>query len=69
MAMLLAALGVLLLIEAFAPFDKGTLGADSVLARGLAGVLIDLVVGVVSSMLAVAGGELLIPALVFVFGR
>ena len=68
MAMLLAALGVLFLIEAFVPFDKGVLGADSVLTRGLAGVLIGLVVGIVSSMLGVAGGELLIPALVFVFG-
>ena len=68
MAMLLAALGVLFLIEAFVPFDKAVLGADSVLTRGLAGVLIGLVVGIVSSMLGVAGGELLIPALVFVFG-
>ena len=68
MAMLLAALGVLLLIEAFVPFDKGALGADSVLVRALVGVMIGLVVGVVSSMLGVAGGELLIPTLVFVFG-
>jgi hypothetical protein len=34
----------------------------------LAGVAIGLGVGVVSSVLGVAGGELLIPALVFVFG-
>jgi uncharacterized protein len=33
MATLLAALGVLFLIEAFVPFDKGALGADSVRRR------------------------------------
>ena len=32
------------------------------------GAVIGLVVGIVSSMLGVAGGELLIPTLVFVFG-
>jgi uncharacterized protein len=68
MATLLAALGLLFLMEAFVPFDKGALGVDSVLGRGLVGVMIGLVVGVVSSMLGVAGGELLIPTLVFVFG-
>jgi uncharacterized membrane protein YfcA len=68
MAALLGALGLLLLVEAFVPFDNAVLGADSVLVRALAGVLIGLVVGVVSSMLGVAGGELLIPALVFIFG-
>ena len=68
MATLLTALGLLLLVEAFVPFDKAVLGADSVLVRGLAGILIGLVVGVVSSMLGVAGGELLIPVLMFVFG-
>ena len=68
MATLLAALGLLLLIEAFVPFEKAVVGTDSVFVRALAGVLIGLVVGLVSSMLGVAGGELLIPALVFIFG-
>ncbi len=67
MAALLAGLGLLLLVESCLPFDKAMLG-DSVFVRALAGVLIGLVVGVISSMLGVAGGELLIPALVFVFG-
>lgn len=67
MAVLLAALGVLLLVEAFVPFDAAALGDDSVFVRAVAGILIGLLVGVVSSMLGVAGGELLIPALVFVF--
>jgi uncharacterized membrane protein YfcA len=67
-AALLSALGVLLLFESIVPFPKATLGADSVLLRALAGIVLGLVVGVVSSMLGVAGGELLIPALVFLFG-
>jgi uncharacterized membrane protein YfcA len=68
MATLLTALGLLLLVEAFVPFDNAALTAESAFVRGLAGVLIGFGVGVVSSMLGVAGGELLIPALVFLFG-
>jgi len=68
MAVLLAALGVLLLVEAFVPFGNAGLFQESPLSRALAGVVLGLGVGVVSSMLGVAGGELLIPALVFVFG-
>jgi uncharacterized membrane protein YfcA len=65
---LLAALGVLLIIEAFVPFERALIVSTSELVRGLAGVGIGLGVGVVSSVLGVAGGELLIPALVFIFG-
>jgi hypothetical protein len=67
-ALLLAALGVLLIAEAFIPFDGALLLPASELVRWLAGVAHGLGVGVVSSMLGVAGGELLIPVLVFVFG-
>jgi len=68
MASLLAALGVLLLVEAFFPFSEAGFSAQSPYLRALAGVFVGLGVGVVSSMLGVAGGELLIPALVFIFG-
>ncbi|HXF66468.1 MAG TPA: sulfite exporter TauE/SafE family protein [Burkholderiales bacterium] len=68
MGALLAALGLLLIIEAFVPFDSAALAAESPVSRGLAGIAIGLGVGIVSSMLGVAGGELLIPALVYVFG-
>ncbi|MBI4194135.1 MAG: sulfite exporter TauE/SafE family protein [Betaproteobacteria bacterium] len=68
MAVLLAALGVLLLAEAFFPFGHTGLAAQSPYLRALAGIFVGLGVGVVSSMLGVAGGELLIPALVFIFG-
>lgn len=67
-AALLAALGLLLLVEAFVPFDDAALITQSPLIRGLAGVMIGLGVGAVSSLLGVAGGELLIPALVYFFG-
>jgi uncharacterized protein len=67
-ALLLAGLGVLLIAEAFIPFEQALILSGSSLVRGLAGVAIGLGVGVVSSVLGVAGGELLIPALVFVFG-
>lgn len=65
---LLAALGVLLMVEAFVPFTQGVVGSQPDLVRGLVGVAIGLGVGVVSSLLGVAGGELLIPSLVFLFG-
>jgi len=68
MAALLAALGALLVIEAFVPVGDAGFSAHSPDFRALAGVLLGLGVGVVSSMLGVAGGELLIPALVFIFG-
>ena len=68
MAAFLAALGVLLLVEAFVPFGSVAPGADAMLVRAFLGVLIGLLVGIVSSMLGVAGGELLIPALMFIFG-
>jgi uncharacterized membrane protein YfcA len=67
-AALLAALGALLLVEAVFPFSDIGFSAHSPLSRALAGLLIGLAVGIVSSLLGVAGGELLIPALVFIFG-
>ncbi len=67
-SVLLAALGVLLLVEAAFPFGQAAIVSESGLVRGLAGAAIGLGVGLVSSMLGVAGGELLIPALVFLFG-
>ncbi len=68
MAALLTMLGVLLLVEAFVPFGNAALAGTSPVTRAAAGALVGLAVGIVSSMLGVAGGELLIPALVFLFG-
>ena len=68
MAVMLAALGVLLLVEAFIPLGSGILAQESAGLRMTVAIALGLIVGIVSSMLGVAGGELLIPALLFVFG-
>jgi uncharacterized membrane protein YfcA len=54
--------------RAFIPFGNALLATEAVFIRALAGLLVGLSVGVVSSTLGVAGGELLIPALIFLFG-
>lgn len=65
---LLIAIGTALIIEGFLPQE--TLGF---LPTGLpwrvgAGILFGLAIGLVSSLLGVAGGELIIPTLIFAFG-
>lgn len=67
-AALLGALGMLMLLEAVVPFGGSGLAGEAVMPRAAIGAGLGLLVGLVSSMLGVAGGELLIPALVFVFG-
>lgn len=67
-ALLLAALGVLMLAEAAYEFQRLELVPDGALSHVAAGVLCGLLIGLISSILGVAGGELLIPALVFLFG-
>ncbi|MBL8687978.1 MAG: sulfite exporter TauE/SafE family protein [Rhodospirillaceae bacterium] len=67
-AALLAGLGLLLLAEAIWPFQgQGLIPADTLLAFAT-GVTLGLGIGLVSSLLGVAGGELLIPTMMFVFG-
>lgn len=67
-ALLLAALGVLLLAEVIWPFQgHGLIPADTLLAF-VTGAGLGLGIGLVSSLLGVAGGELLIPTMMFVFG-
>jgi uncharacterized membrane protein YfcA len=67
-AILLGILGLLLMTEALLPFQSGDLLPASPAAHLAAGMAIGIGVGLVSSMLGVAGGELLIPALVLIFG-
>jgi uncharacterized membrane protein YfcA len=67
-AVLLAAIGLLLWIEALLPFsDLGIVSADPAL-RFATGCIIGAGIGLVSSLLGVAGGELLIPTLIFLYG-
>jgi uncharacterized membrane protein YfcA len=64
----LVVIGTALIVEAFLPRDVPALLPDSPLVRLLAAVIFGLLIGLVSSMLGVAGGELIIPTLVFAFG-
>ncbi len=67
-ALLLAGLGLLLLTEAAFPFRILPLVPPGEAAHLAAGFVIGIGVGLVSSLLGVAGGELLIPALIVGFG-
>jgi uncharacterized membrane protein YfcA len=64
----LVVIGSALIVEAFQPQDVPGLLPDSPAVRLAAAVLFGLVVGLVSSLLGVAGGELIIRTLVFAFG-
>jgi uncharacterized membrane protein YfcA len=67
---LLVGIGVALVVEAFLPQEaSGFLpGGSSPIVRLVVAALFGLFIGLVSSLLGVAGGELIIPTLVFVFG-
>lgn len=65
---LLLAIGAALIIESFLPQTIPALLPDNIYWHTSAGVLFGLVIGLVSSLLGVAGGELIIPTLVFAFG-
>jgi uncharacterized protein len=67
-AVLLGALGLLILAEVVYPFQYAAVIPESAAIHVAAGFLIGIAIGLVSSMLGVAGGELLIPAMMFVFG-
>jgi uncharacterized protein len=64
----LVVIGSALIVEAFLPQDVPGLLPDALSVRVVAAVIFGLGIGLVSSLLGVAGGELIIPTLVFVFG-
>ncbi len=66
--MLLIGIGLALIVEGFLPEWIPALIPDVALMRVVAGLLFGLGVGLVSSLLGVAGGELIIPTFVFAFG-
>ncbi len=65
---LLAGLGVLMLAEVMFPLGHAAVLPDDPLLHVVVGFAIGIGIGLVSSILGVAGGELLIPTLIFVFG-
>jgi uncharacterized protein len=67
-AALLAALGVLILFEAAHPFQYAQVVPAGAAFHFGAGFALGIIVGLVSSILGVAGGELLIPTMMFIFG-
>jgi uncharacterized membrane protein YfcA len=67
-AALLAALGVLILFEAVYPFQYAQVIPAGVAFHFGAGFVLGIIIGLVSSILGVAGGELLIPTMMFIFG-
>lgn len=68
LAALLAAIGLFLAVEAFLPHHGQGLAPTSAALRILIAVAVGLLIGAVAALLGVAGGELLIPAFMFVFG-
>jgi uncharacterized membrane protein YfcA len=67
-AILLGALGVLILVEIAFPFQYAQIIPPGVATHFVAGFTLGIGIGLVSSILGVAGGELLIPTMMFIFG-
>ncbi len=67
-AALLAALGGLILFEAAYPFHYAQVIPAGAPFHFGAGLALGIIIGLVSSILGVAGGELLIPTMMFIFG-
>lgn len=67
-AILLMAIGVLLVGERFLPVGLPALVPADIGAQIVVGIVLGLCIGTASTFLGVAGGELLIPTLIFVFG-
>ena len=65
---LLASLGVVMLVEAALPMTAVGLLAGHPVAEAAVGFLMGIAIGLVSSLLGVAGGELIIPTLVIGYG-
>jgi uncharacterized membrane protein YfcA len=65
---LLLVVGVALIVEGFLPGGAPALLPGSTVVWIAAGVLFGLGIGLVSSLLGVAGGEIIIPTLVFAYG-
>lgn len=65
---LLVTIGCALIVEGLLPQEVPGLLPAALVWRVIAGVVFGLAIGLVSSLLGVAGGELIIPTMVFAFG-
>jgi uncharacterized membrane protein YfcA len=65
---LLVGIGVLLIVEGFVTIGSLELRHSPLLLQAVVGAGFGALIGLVSSLLGVAGGELIIPTLVFIFG-
>lgn len=68
LAILLIAIGLLLVIDAFLPDQGQGLAPAHAAVQFAIAAAFGLAIGAVAALLGVAGGELLIPTLIFVFG-
>ena len=67
-AVLLMSIGLLLIGERFLPVGLPALIPSEASMQVIVGIVLGLCIGTASTFLGVAGGELLIPTLIFVFG-
>ncbi|MDD2370959.1 MAG: sulfite exporter TauE/SafE family protein [Firmicutes bacterium] len=65
---LLICIGSLLIFESFVPFTSGLIAFSATYQKVILALLLGVVIGLISSMLGVAGGELIIPTLILIFG-
>jgi uncharacterized membrane protein YfcA len=68
MMFFLISIGLLLIIEGFVAIPSDDLLHGSLLIQSFVGITAGILIGIVSSTLGVAGGELIIPTLIFIFG-
>ncbi len=67
-AVLLAAVGALLIAEACLPGEPAALVSGNAASLIVSGVALGIAIGMVAALLGVAGGELLIPTLMLIYG-
>ena len=68
MLILLLIMGLILIIESFISFNSVGILFDSLYLKLTVAIFCGFIIGIISSLLGVAGGEVIIPILILVFG-